>query len=290
MKRTVLGVSLVCLLIFGAMSIEAKGMGQSSEDAQLSASLEAAEQAYLRIMEIYANQGATCEECHASLCDARASLDSAALATGQGNTWQAKQMLQEAMRSLRSAAQSLDDVPVQASIAVADQYRRILSAYGRLQGTAAVLGVVAGDMPVLQQSLSSIGELIENARMHQESREYLQMEQALQEASLRIRSTWGAIQEAASQHRHELIVGQYRSNLQENYQKANAIISAANDQGLDVSNAQGLLEQYRMGVERAMQGHGMNQVESYKKAFSDLAPIGQELREELQELVRLMQT
>ena len=273
---------VVILLLTGAAAVQAQGQGGTTSDPQLVAGLAAAERAYERIMELYSLQGSESQACHTYLLAARAALDGAA---GTSEQEMARQQLQDAMNALRDAARCLEDVPESASALVAEQYRRIGAAYVRLQGASAMLGKLFGEMPLLEAQLQLVGESLEDARSYQESGHYVKMEQALQSAAVRIRGTQEALQEALREYRYGQMVEQYRSQLQESYQKTAAVIAKAQQQGIDVGTAQALLEQLRAGAETAAGHRQSGNIEAYRKALSDLSPVGEALRRELYDIV-----
>ncbi len=286
MNQRLSGIVLVCLLLFGAVAIQASENGTDSAGQQATLSLQAAERAYQRVMELCEGQDSAPDACYGHLAVAREALDGAAEAQQQGNALQARQMAQEAMASLRACAGCLDAVPEQAGALVAEQYRRIEVAYARMRGASAMLGTLFGEMPVLDAQLALIGESISQARTHMASGEYMQMEQALQSAAHRIQGAQDALQEAVREYRYGKMVDQYRSQMQENYQKTRAIITRAQQQGIDVTEAQALLEQLRAGAEQAAGHRQGGNMAAYRTALSDLAPLGEALRAELAEIAQ----
>ncbi len=280
MKTRLCGIALVCLLLFGAVAIQARENSAGST-GQATQALQAAERAYERVMELCRDQEQAPVSCYEHLRAARNALDDAVAAQRRGNAHQAQQMAQESMALIREGARCLDAVPEQAGAMVAEQYRRIEVAYVRMQGASAMLGAQFGEMPVLNTQLALIGDSIALARAHMASGEYTRMGQALRSAAQGVKEAQDTIREAVREYRYGAMADRYRTQMQENYQKTLSIIIRAKHQGIDVTEAQALLEQLRAGAGQAAGHRQGGNMQAYRKALSDLTPIGEALREEL---------
>ena len=278
MNHRILGIGLVCLLLTGAVALQAsEGKGPLKGDTVL----DTAERAYAAVERMLAVTADAPPAAVDYLSEARTLLD---LASNAPEAPESRDMALEAMAAIREAARLLDMPPEPVVRALEARYARLTIALLRTEGAVGRLHALGIATPVVDTALEAARESLENAARALADGALLRAQAALEEASIRIRHVEGALRDALGGLRLEGQVTRFFDTLGERLRAASAIIAAAEASGADTTEAMAAFDDIRHGLEeaRTLRQEGYDQ--ESRELLASLAPLLAELREALRSL------